>query len=151
MINLEIESVGFKDLAKVLLQDLEAETFSPLAKVGEKAVERTREKLKRDTSPPSAPGEPPAFRSGALHDSIGRTGPYTDHEGVAIAWGVGVGDDASAVTKKQREQGVNVFAYAIIHERGGMVAHVRLLPRPYMRPTQAELEGELEAEWRRRQ
>lgn len=85
----------------------------------------------RGTPTPSRRGEPPAWITGHLHDSLSPTGPRDGAGGVT--WQLG----PTAV-------------YGRIQELGGVcgAGHRTVLPpRPYMRPTYDQLRGD--GTWRR--
>lgn len=144
---------GIDGLGAELLAETQEDVLSLIARAGEKLVRRAREKLGVGGGP-SRPGDPPAKETGALQDSIGRTGPYTKPGTVELAWGVGVGDEALARVNDWKSRGVNVFEYADLHEHGGVASapgyHPRRYPaRSYIRSTEQELEAEVVADWER--
>ena len=76
-----------------------------------------------NTPTPSPPGQPPARITGQLRGSLSPTGPYPTGGGFAGKLGP-------------------TTVYARIQELGGQTGHghsVTLPPRPYMRPTHAQM------------
>ena len=150
MFRLEQDPIKTKGFAQGLVDETEVDVRPLIAKAGVMLVALAREKLSR-MGGPSAPYQPPATVHGALLDTIGRTGPYTTPGQVTLAWGVGIGDQALARVNQWKAQGVNVYEYAHTLEVGGTVGEVHTrtyLPRPYIRPTEVELEGAITALWR---
>lgn len=146
MISMSVETTGLAGFAKRLLRDTEQDALSPAARSAELAVRRARQKLS-SRGGPSRPGEPPAMEEGALHDSIGRTGPFTRPGTVEIAWGVGIGDEALRRVNEWKAKDINVFEYAKLHEEGGTGADGRRYPpRSYLRSTEAEIEAQVTRE-----
>lgn len=149
MFSVVTRTEGIDGLGAELLAETQEDVLSLIARAGEKLVRRAREKLGVGGGP-SRPGDPPAKETGALQDSIGRTGPYTKPGTVELAWGVGVGDEALARVNDWKSRGVNVFEYAELHENGGVGADGRRYPaRSFARSTEMELEAEVVADWER--
>lgn len=146
MISLSSHTEGLNGLGLELLEQTADDVRPLIARAGQKLVELARKKLDV-LGGPSRPGEPPAKETGALQDSIGRTGPFTRPGTVELAWGVGVGDEATARVAEWKSKGINVFEYAKLLEEGGTGADGRRYPpRPYIRSTESELEAQLESD-----
>lgn len=153
MIHLETRTAGLEGMAEEILKETANDTLAPMAQAGAKLVTRAREKLSVRGGP-SRPGDPPAKETGDLQESVGRTAPYMRGGSVQIAWGVGVGDEARGRMREQAARlGVeeaSLFKKANLHEHGGFGADGQRYPaRPYIRPTEAELEAEITADLER--
>ena len=149
MITANAYTVGLEGLAEELLEQTRKDALAPVAQAGQRLVDRMREKLSVRGGP-SRPGDPPAMEEGALRDSIGRTGPYSDPGRVQIAVGVGVGNEATRRVAEWRSKGVEVFEYARLHEEGGVgAAGRRYPPRSYVRASELELQAEITADLER--
>lgn len=149
MIRVESRTVGLENMAAELLEETRKDALGPVARAGQRLAERMREKLSARGGP-SRPGDPPAMEEGALRDSIGRTGPFSDPGRVQVAVGVGVGDEAARRVADWKSKGINVFEYADLHENGGTGADGRRYPpRSFARAAEAELEAEITADLER--
>ncbi len=147
MFSITSRSEGLEGMGVELLEETRDDVRPLLARAGERLVSRARQKLDVSGGPSRSPA-PPAMETGALRDSIGRTGPFTTPGVVELAWGVGVGDDALRRVNDWKGRGVNVFEYASLHERGGTGADGRRYPvRSYIRSTELELEADIVADW----
>ena len=80
----------------------------------------------------SAPGEPPAYATGVLHDSVKATAARRVGSAVEASYGPSA-DFAS------------VLEFGGRNDTGG-----RVLPRPFVRPAEQETIPKLDARWRRR-
>ena len=93
---------------------------------------------------PSAPGDPPARVEGALRDTVGKDRPRRDEDNFSVAIGIGVGKAKANKVAEWKARGINVYAYAALHERGGIGAGGRRYPpRPFARPAEEETEAEI--------
>ena len=97
---------------------------------------------------PSRPGSPPARDRGHLRSTVGKDRPRVSDDGteVSVAVGIGVGKAKAAKVAELKGQGVNVFEFAILHERGGIGADGRRYPpRSYARLAERQVEAEVDA------
>lgn len=143
MISARVRTEGLEGFARSVIDETKRDARRPLSQGGDILPTRARQKL-GSRGGPSRPGDPPARVLGALQDSIGRNSAYIKHgeDVVELAWGVGVGDDAERRVRAWLARGVDVFAYAKLHEEGGRGADGRRYPqRSYLRSTEAEEEG----------
>lgn len=96
----------------------------------------------------SAPGEPPAVLFGHLRNSIGHTEPEVRGNMVNSDIGPGLGTGARAADAADEDP----RGYARIMELGGLAGRghsVRILARPYMRPSFLEQEPVVVGMWER--
>ena len=147
MIDLEpVSTTGLRGLANELLRETHDDALSPLARGAEEMAERMRSELGRSGGP-ARPGDPPAKVRGALQDSVGRTAPFDDGDGLAVLVGIGVGDEAQAKVDSWLGRGVEVLAYAALHERGGFGADGRRYPpRAFARVAEEASEATFDSE-----
>lgn len=143
MFSIRTETTGLDGFDERLLAETRDDARPVVDASGRKLEERARQKL-NVRGGPSRPGSPPARETGALQDSIGRSEVRTGSDEVEIEWGVGAGPAALARLRNWLGRGVDVRAYAELHEEGGIGADGRRYPaRSYLRATEAELEPEI--------
>lgn len=151
MIKLRMRTEGIAGMSAELLTQTEKDARPLVARAAVKLYRRIYEKLSVSNGP-AAPGEPPAMAEGALRDTLGRTGPFTQPGTVSAVVGIGVGDEATRRVAEWKERDVNVFEYALLHEEGGLGGEggqVRYPARSYLRTSEAELEAEIAEDWAR--
>lgn len=149
MFSVRTETTGLAGLAESLLAETRDDLRPVVDSGGRKLEERARQKLSHRGGP-SRPGDPPARETGALGDSIGRSEVRTASGEIEIEWGVGAGPSALARMRNWISRGVDVPAYAKLHEEGGVGAGGRRYPaRSYLRSTELELEPAIDADLER--
>jgi hypothetical protein len=122
--------------------------------VADKMVERAKQKLSVRGQGPSRPGEPPAMHEGMLVDGIGRTPGFVSRKKgvISVAWGFGIGKEALARVEawaaRRGEDRGTMFAIANMNEYGSVNYDLARShpPRPFVRNTEAEMQGEAVAE-----
>ncbi len=139
-------TTGLEGLGPELIRETQKVGRSALSKVSTILARRMRQKLSKKGSP-SAAGEAPARVEGALRDSIGKDRPRRDGDELRVTVGVGVGRAKAAKVAEWKAKGVNVFEYALLHERGGAFhADGRRYPaRSYARAAEEETEAEIDS------
>lgn len=146
------KTTGVKGISQELLQRTASDVGPALIRGADRMVERTKAKLSVRGGP-SRPGEPPALHEGMLRDGIGRSDLIVAKSGgIGIAWGFGVGQEALARLKGHAaRRGTDLgemFAIANTHEFGKVDYEMTRThpPRPYVRPTEAELQDSVVAD-----
>lgn len=145
MIDFSARTTGLQGLDKELLADTRKVARSTLSKASTPFAKRMRDNLSKRGGP-APPGEPPARVTGALRDTVGKDRPRRDGDEMSVAVGIGVGRAKQAKAEEWRSKGINVFAYALLQERGGIGADGRRYPpRPFARTAEEEVEPEVVA------
>lgn len=146
------KTLGVKGIGRELLEQTARDVGPALIRGANRMVEATKKKLSVRGGP-SRPGAPPALDEGMIHDGIGRADLVVAKSGgIGIAWGFGVGREALArIQAHAARRGTDLgemFAIANTHEYGKVdYDQVRTHPpRPYVRPTEAELQAEVVAD-----
>ncbi len=137
---------GLEGFGDELLRGTLKVAKSTLSKAATPFARQMRNNLSRRGGP-SRPGSPPAKDEGFLRAAVGKDRPRVADDGmsVSVAVGIGVGKAKAAKVAEQKGQGVNVFEFAILHERGGIGADGRRYPaRPYARLAEAQVEAEVD-------
>jgi len=149
MMGLTFGTRGVKGISRELLEETARDVGPALIRAADRMVERTKQKLSVRGGP-SRPGEPPALREGMIRDGIGRSELIVARRGgIGIGWGFGVGPEALAKIKLHAaRRGTDLgemFAIANTHEFGKVDYDLARShpPRPYVRPTETELQAEV--------
>lgn len=145
MIDFNARTEGLAGLSGELLRDTRKVARSTLSKASTPLAKRMRDKLSKRGGP-SSPGDPPARVLGALRDAVGKDRPRRDGDTMSVMVGIGVGKAKARKVAEWKTKGVNVFEYALLHERGGIGADGRRYPpRSYARTAEEEAEPEVVA------
>ncbi len=138
---------GLEGFGEELLRGTLKVAKSALSKAATPFARQMRNNLSKRGGP-ARPGDPPARLEGALRDTVGKDRPRASADGleVAVGIGIGVGKAKAAKVAEWKGKGINVFEYAVLHERGGIGADGRRYPpRPYARTAEAQVEAEVDA------
>lgn len=139
------QTIGLKGLGDELIKEERKTSRTLLSKAGTILARKMREKLSKRGGP-SRPGEPPARVMGALRDTVGKDRPRRRGERMFVAVGIGQGKAKTRKASEWQSRGVNVYAYALLHERGGFGANGRRYPaRSFARAAEEEAENEIVA------
>ena len=145
MISFDARTTGLEGLEKADIRELRKAARSALSKAATPFAKKYRDNLsKRRRGKPSPPGEPPARVTGALRDTVGKDRPRRKDDVMSVAIGIGVGKAKARRVQHWRSQGINVYAYALLLERGGKGAGGRQYPpRSFARLAEEQVEAEV--------
>lgn len=145
MIRFSARTEGLVGLSGELLKETRKSGRSALSKSSTVLARRMRQKLSKRGSP-AAPGEPPARVEGALRGVIGKDRPRRRDDLLFVLVGVGVGRAKERKVEEWKAKGINVYEYALLHERGGIGANGRRYPaRSFARTAEEESEVEIDS------
>ena len=145
MIEFNARTEGLAGLEGELLRDTRKAARSALSKAATPFAKQMRDNLgKRRRSGPAPPGDPPARVTAALRDTVGKDRPRRKGDEMSVAVGIGVGKAKARKAAEWQGKGINVFAYALLHERGGVGAgNRRYPPRPFARTAEEQVESQV--------
>lgn len=146
LLSMTATTEGLEGFSDELLAGTMKVAKSTLSKAATPFARHMRNNLSKRGGP-SRPGQPPAKDEGFLRAAVGKDRPRVHKSGleVSVAVGIGIGKAKAAKVAEQKGQGVNVFEYAILHERGGIGADGRRYPaRSYARLAEAQAEAEVD-------
>lgn len=136
---------GLQGLSDELIKEERKRSRQLLSKSGTILARHMRNNLSKRGGP-SRPGEPPARVTGALRDTVGKDRPRRRGELMSVAVGIGQGRAKLRRVDFWKAQGINVFEYALLHERGGFGADGRRYPaRSFARLAEEQAEAEIVA------